>query len=46
MLKSSKIFFFIIGTSKSSGMQLPKDGYEFGFQPAIKALQLQAAEIG
>lgn len=35
-----------MGASKSGGMQLPGDGYEFGFQPAINVLQLQAAEIG
>lgn len=35
-----------MGTSKSSGMQLTEDAYEFGFQPTINALQLQAAEIG
>lgn len=42
----SNIFCCIMGASKSSGMQLPGDGYEFGFQPAINVLQLQAAEIG
>lgn len=35
-----------MGTSKSSGMQLPEDAYEFGFKATINALHLQAAEIG
>lgn len=35
-----------MGTRKSSGIQLPEDAYEFGFQPTISALQLQAAETG
>lgn len=44
--KEIRFFCCVMGTNKSSWMQLPEDAYEFGFQPTRNALQLQAAELG